>query len=136
MNPFESTLLAGLLGGTLVAAVLAFAQFLITRSDQKKAQDNEILAAIAEVKQKVADVDKKIDVQEADGARRNVLAFDDELRRGVEHSEESFNQILDDIKLYRNYCRHHDDYENSKATASIAHIELVYQRVKNSNSFI
>lgn len=133
---FTETVLAGLLGGTLVAAVLAFIQFLITRSDKKRAEDSRILKAIGDLGDKISGVEKKIDVQQADEARRNILAFDDELRRGVPHSEEIYNQMLDDIRTYRHYCKHHDEYENSKAVASIAHIEETYQRVKAENGFI
>ena len=62
--------------------------------------------------------------------------FDDELRRKVDHSEESYNQVLADIKFYRHYCRTHADYENDKATSAIAHIRETYQTIKNENKFI
>ena len=85
---------------------------------------------------KIVGIESRMDKENADNARRNILSFDDELRRGMEHSEESFNQVLQDIKYYRNFCRTHADYENDKATSAITHIRETYQRVKNENKFI
>jgi hypothetical protein len=78
----------------------------------------------------------RMDKENADDARRNILNFDDELRRKVDHSEESYNQVLADIKFYRHYCREHEDYENDKATSAITHVRETYQEVKNANKFI
>ena len=36
MGPFADTVVAGLLGGTLVESILLFIQFLINRSDKQK----------------------------------------------------------------------------------------------------
>ena len=64
-----------------------------------------------------------------DGERCCVLS-------GEEHSEESYNQVLEDIKHYRSFCRDNDDYENDKATNAIEHINHCYMQVKAENKFI
>ena len=121
-----------LIGGGL----FAFIQFLITRADGKREKESKVLAAIQALSDKITAIEGRMDKGNADSARRRILAFDDELRRGLDHSEESYNQILQDIKFYRDFCRMHDDYENDKATSAIAHIRETYQRVKNENKFI
>lgn len=72
----------------------------------------------------------------ADNCRSRILRFADELRRDVPHSEEFFNQILDDITDYERYCDTHPEYKNSKATNAIAKIDKVYQKCMSDNSFL
>lgn len=129
---FWNTLVGCLFGGSFIA----FIEFLIRRSDEKKDKNSEVLKAIRDLADKITGIESRMDKENADEARRSILSFDDELRRGMEHSEESFNQVLQDVKYYRNFCRTHADYENDKATSAIAHIRETYQRVKNENKFI
>lgn len=121
-----------LISGGLVSLI----EFLIRRSDEKEDKNSEVLKALKELADEIASILARMDKENADDARRNILNFDDELRRKVDHSEESYNQVLADIKFYRHYCREHEDYENDKATSAIAHVRETYQEVKNANKFI
>jgi len=129
---YLQTIIGMLIGGGLIGLI----EFLIRRSDDKKEKNSKVLAAIQALSDKITAIEGRMDKGNADSARRRILTFDDELRRGLDHSEESYNQILQDIKFYRDFCRMHDDYENDKATSAIAHIRETYQRVKNENKFI
>ena len=42
----------------------------------------------------------KLNESEATDARYRILRFDDEIRHHVKHTEEHFNQIMDDIDEY------------------------------------
>ena len=117
-----------LISGGLVSLI----EFLIRRSDEKQDKNSEVLKALKELADEIASILARMDKENADDARRNILNFDDELRRKVDHSEESYNQVLADIKFYRHYCREHEDYENDKATSAITHV----REVKNANKFI
>ena len=78
----------------------------------------------------------RMNEDDANDCRTRILRFGDELRRGVEHSEEFFNQILDDISDYERYCTEHPEYKNSKAVNAIAEIDKVYQKCMEKNSFL
>lgn len=126
------TLVGGLLGGGLIGLV----EFLIRRKDEKEDKNNEVLLAVSNLYDKVSEIETRMDRENADDARRSILAFDDELRRGLDHSEESFNQIMEDTNYYAHYCHDHPEYENNKAVNAINHINTVYQQVKAENKFI
>ena len=93
-------------------------------------------AEVKNLKEKHDNLEKRMDKEDADDCRTRILRFADELRRGVEHSEEFFNQILDDISDYERYCSEHPEYKNSKAVNAIAKIDKVYQKCMEENSFL
>jgi hypothetical protein len=97
----------------------------------------------AEVIEKVdklsADVkaNKDTDDQEwAELRRTHILRFGDEIRLGVMHSEEHFNQILLDIHQYNKYCDEHKSYKNDKAIATIDLIKQAYSKCLSENRFL
>ena len=105
---------------------------------------------VKNLKEKHDDLKNRMDKDDADECRTRILRFATgscrrfrfevfsayEWRRGVEHSEEFFNQILDDISDYERYCSEHPEYKNSKAVNAIAKIDKVYQKCMGENSFL
>lgn len=69
-------------------------------------------------------------------ARRDILRFNDEIRRGIPHTAESFDDILDQIDIYEKYCSDHPDFENNKAVLAIRNIKRVYQERLEKNDFL
>lgn len=129
---FWQTLLGGILGG----GVFGFIQFLITRHDTKKGKDNKVIQAIEKINDHLTELDERMAKERADDSRRNIIIFDDEIRRKLGHSEESFNQVNEDITHYTEYCRSHANYQNSKAVAAIQNIRETYRQVKKDDAFI
>ena len=78
----------------------------------------------------------KLNESEATDARYHILRFDDEIRHHVKHTEEHFNQIMDDIDEYERYCSAHPNYKNSKAVLAIENTRRTYERCRRENSFL
>lgn len=76
------------------------------------------------------------DEQWASLSRSHILRFGDELRHGVSHSKEHFDQILLDISKYELYCDTHKDYLNDVAHETIKHIKNTYRECLIKNSFL
>lgn len=79
---------------------------------------------------KVDTVEDKIDLNQAITSRVRILRFGDELRRGIEHSKEAFDQVLEsDIKDYSIYCDSHKDFENDKTVITTQIIRETYRKL-------
>ena len=82
------------------------------------------------------DVLEKLDENSASTCRYRLIRFDDELRHNVKHTQEHFDQILDDITTYERYCKEHPNYPNSKAVLAIENIKSTYIKCREENSFL
>ena len=80
--------------------------------------------------------DERMAEAEARGARRRILRFADEVKRREKHSEESFNEVLDDITRYERYCEDNPRFLNGKTEASVAVIKEVYADCLRDGSFL
>lgn len=95
---------------------------LSTKVDQLEKRDDEQDAAMAE--------------EHARAARRRILRCSDEIRRKERHSEEYFNDVLDDISHYKKYCDEHPQFENEKAVLAIRLVEKTYEKCISDNDFL
>ena len=68
--------------------------------------------------------------------RVHILTFADEIRRGMRHSKETFDQVLSDIDTYERYCTEHPDFMNNKTVAAKAKILDVYSECIDNNDFL
>lgn len=123
-------------GSALIAAITSIVTLLLQHRWQKEEKASGLLAEIRSVKTALQiHIDEQA-MGEALRARRRIIDFSDECRRGVRHSEEHFESVLDDITGYENYCAKHKDFENSKCVLSIEMIKDLYKRTKLEDDFI
>lgn len=108
-----------------------------------KAINKEMLEKQTKLEEKVDKLEKKIEKRDVTDekehvleSRRRILSFGDEIRLNVKHSEEYFNNIIDDINIYNNYCKNHPEFENSKAVITIKIIEEVWEKCLRENDFL
>ena len=133
MNQILITVLCAALAST---GMWSFLTTIIQKRAKDKEGNAEILKAIKELKDEVNELKEAREKDNADCARNRILRFDDELRRHIDHSEEFFNQIIDDTNYYESFCSTHETYPNSKAEMAIRNIRSCYQQCKNDNKFI
>lgn len=77
-----------------------------------------------------------IEKNEAKTARYRIIRFNDEIRHDVRHTEEHFNQIIDDIRTYENYCNSHPNFPNGKSVFSVSNIKKIYEKCISEDLFI
>ena len=119
----------------VVVAVLAsgglwgFIQYLISRKDKTAEKIDKIMEIVTEVS-------NRVDTTNATNARTRILRSDDELINGVHHSREYFQQTLEEIDTYEEYCDRHPKYRNNACTLAIEHIRRVYTKLLDEGGFI
>lgn len=97
----------------------------------------------SEVTQKLLKIDKKLndhiimdDKRNADGHRARILQFNNELLRNIDHTEEEFAGVIDDIDAYEKYCKEHPEYPNNKAACAIDNIKGNYKERMQKRDFL
>lgn len=83
-----------------------------------------------------ADLNEKMDANEAKTARYRILRFDDEIRHKIRHSKEHFDQIIEDVDTYERYCQVHPRFPNGKAVSATDNVKRTYEKCKAENSFL
>ena len=86
--------------------------------------NGEVLAEVGNIRAELKDHKAKSEERHATLCRAHILRFGDEVRHGIPHSKEGYDNILLDIDSYEEYCEKHPDYKNNIALATIAHIKM------------
>ena len=74
--------------------------------------------------------------KEAKAARRRILRADDEIRMGMKHSKDFFDDVLRDIDAYEEFCDEHPHFKNRCAESAIKNVAETYETCKAQNSFL
>ena len=68
--------------------------------------------------------------------RIRILRFYDEICQGKLHSENHFEEILDDVDAYESFCKAHADYINNKGEIAMRNIKRTYDKLKKKGAFL
>lgn len=118
--------------------------------DRQRVTNEDLSMQIAEIKNAQKTQQQDIDglkesigkMQEAEAekevisARRRILRFNDEVLRDVDHSKEYFDDILEDIKTYEDYCDEHRDFQNGKTVMATKNIKKTYENCMEKHNFL
>lgn len=105
-------------------------------NDEVMERVQELKSTVNELQTEVQRIQKEEELERARQARQRILRFNDEILFNKRHSKEHFDEILDDIDTYEEYCREHEDYENNKAVLAIATIREVYKDCLKTHDFL
>lgn len=117
-------------GGSVLLIVLTLVQVAPIRINPWSAIARTIGKALN------ADLNEKMDANEAKTARYRILRFDDEIRHKMRHSKEHFDQIIEDVDTYERYCQDHPRFPNGKAVSATDNVKRTYEKCKDENSFL
>lgn len=103
-----------------------------------KAINGEVIEKVNGVSADLQAFRYKMEERDAELCRTRILRFGDELLHQPEvlHTQEHFEQILEDIDVYENYCKDHPKYKNNKAVVTIMKIKRTYEKCMYKNTFL
>ena len=100
-----------------------------------RAANSDVLEKLDEVTLAQQEAQKKLDTLEvrldehidADKHRMEILRFNNELLRSIDHTKEEFIEALAEIDAYERFCNDHPDYPNNRAVLAIENIREKYK---------
>ena len=98
--------------------------------------ENGFLVCSTDMRDELRDHIQRTEEERIDRARSRILRFNDEVMIGEDHSKEHFDEILEDIDKYEDYCSLHPDYENNKAILAIKTIKEEYLYCLEHHTFL
>ena len=111
----------------IILAIISSSWF-ASKITSKRMKSDEIL-------EKLSAIDYKVDLVKTENNRARVLRFAGEIRRGVHHDLEEFNDVLLCIKSYEDFCKSHPSYSNNRCSLAVQLIEDTYQKAYKENDF-
>ena len=126
----------------IIAGVFGLITVLLTRLwakiDEKKGKLKQILDNLAEVKKELKDHIEADDERYAVQCRTRILRFADELINEPKHlhTQGNFEQCLQDITVYDQYCADHPKFKNELTLRSAEIIRKVYDECAREHKFL
>ena len=126
--------------GNIVVAVVAIIPTIITnrkKTQESIKQSNEATdKQIAEIKTAFDAHVEDYEAAKAASQRYRILRFYDEVCSKQKHSESHYDDILDDIDEYENYCASHSKFRNNRGHVAMQYIRDTYAKVKADGGFL
>lgn len=101
-----------------------------------RAVNGEMIEKVSKLEKDFSEMRDSLSERDAKNARTKILRFGDELRRGLKHSKDSFDDILVSITEYESYCNKHEEFKNKITERTTKYIVEIYDRCMQENSFL
>ena len=102
----------------------------------RKALYSDISKRLDEIESKLDGHIEMDDRRNADSRRAQILHFNNELLRPINHTKEEFVEVLAKIDDYERYCEEHPEYPNNRAVLAIENIREVYKQRLKKRDFL
>lgn len=103
-----------------------------------RAINGEVLEKVNQLEADVLKLRDEEDERNAKAARIRILHFGDELLHSPDqrHSKEHFDEILQSITEYNQYCKDHPNFKNHMTEVITKHILKTYDKCLEDNTFL
>lgn len=101
-----------------------------------RAINAEVIEKVDKLEEDLEEMKRFDEENRAKQNRTVILRFGDELRVGVKHSKESFDNILGTISDYDIYCTNHPKFKNKITEINEKYISDVYDECLRNNTFL
>ena len=101
-----------------------------------RAVNKELIDKVDTMESELKVMKNSQDERNAKHARTKILEFGDELYHDIKHSKESFDDILDIITEYEQYCKDHPDFKNKRTERTEKHIIETYDKCREEHTFL
>lgn len=101
-----------------------------------RAMNGELVEKINKISSELETHIKRTEEERINQVRQRIIRFSDEVMYDTGHSQEHYNDILEDINKYEKYCKSHPDFVNNKAVIAIDTIKEAYQYCVDNHDFL
>ncbi len=136
----DNTLILALITllGTFIGsgAVTALVNHILSKKGKIATKLEDIDSRITEIDTHVKAIDNKVDKNEAQRARTQILRFADEIYNRQKHTKEHFDDTLFACSAYNKYCDTHPEFENMRTISAQKLITEIYYKCLAEHSFL
>lgn len=129
----DAIIVALITGGLSLTGVVI--SLVLQRKWKKQDQQHVVVEQLSELKQRLDKMEADNETREIKHVRIRLLRFGDECTHGVKHSREHFDQVIEDVDAYEEYCREHPEFKNNKANLTMQIIKDTYRKRLIENDF-
>jgi len=101
-----------------------------------RAMNGELVEKVNKISNELEAHIKRTEEERINQVRQRIIRFSDEVMYDTGHSQEHYNDILEDINKYEKYCKSHPDFVNNKAVMAIDTIKEAYQYCVDNHDFL
>lgn len=98
--------------------------------------NGDLLKRVDKIDKELLNHIQKTEEEHIRETRRRIIRFADEVYYDQGHSKEHYQEILDDIGTYENYCKTHEGFRNNQANTAIESIKAAHEYCMDNHDFL